>query len=80
VSILILLPGEQSFRVTAHFSRSGCSGLILPDRLRFGNAGKLQNLVRIIGENSRYIEPIFAEIERACQEGGSHKDTLYEAE
>jgi tetratricopeptide (TPR) repeat protein len=37
VSILFLLPGEQSFKVTAHVFRSGCSGLILPDRLRFGN-------------------------------------------
>ncbi len=32
-----------------------------------------QNLVHIIGENSRYIEPFLAESERACQEAGSHK-------
>jgi len=51
-----------------------CSGLILPDGLRFGNAGILQNPVHIIGKNRRYIEPFLAESERGCQGAGSHKD------
>jgi len=59
--------------------RSGFPGLILPDHLRFGNAGILQNPVHIIGENRRYIEPFLAESERGCQGAGSHKCTLYEA-
>jgi hypothetical protein len=53
--------------------RSGFPGLILPDGLRFGNAAILQNLVHIIGENRRYIEPFLAENERGCQGAGSHK-------
>ena len=56
--------------------RSGFPGLILPDRLRFGNAGILQNPVHIIGENRRYIEPFLAESERGCQGAGSHKALL----
>ncbi len=59
--------------------RSGSPGLILPDSLRFGNAGILQNPVHIIGENRRYIEPFLADGERGCQGAGSHKGQLYEA-
>ena len=54
-------------------------GLILPDGLRFGNAGNLQNLVHIIGEKVRYIEPFLAENEHGCQGGGSYKGQLCEA-
>ncbi len=36
-------------------------------------------MVHIIGENSRYIEPFLAEIERGCQGGGSHNRSLYKA-
>ncbi len=60
--------------------RSGFPGLILPDHLRFGNAGILQNPVHIIGENQRYIEPFLADRERGCQGPGSHKATLYAVE
>src|SRR5436305_9691475 len=63
---------------TANFA-VGCSGLILPDSLCFGNAANLQNPVHIIGENRRYIEPFLPDVERGCQGGGSHKATLYAA-
>ena len=59
--------------------RSGFPGLILPDWLRFGNAGILQNPVHIIRENRRYIEPFLAENKRGCQGAGSHNSPLYEA-
>ena len=36
----------------------------------------LPNLVHIIGENVRYIEPFLAEGERVCQGGGSYNDSL----
>jgi len=77
---VLLCPYAFSTGETAQrSSRLCCSGLILPDSLRFGNAAKLQNLVHIIGENSRYSEPFVANCERACQAGGSYKDPLYEA-
>ena len=76
VSINVLLSGEQFCKETAHFFRSGCSGLILPDCSRLCNAANLQNPVHIIGENCRYIEPFLAEREAGCQGGGSYKDTL----
>ena len=79
VSINVLLPVEHFSRETANMFRSGFPGLILPERLRFGNAGILQNPVHIIGENRRYIEPFLAESERGCQGAGSHKGQLYEA-
>jgi hypothetical protein len=79
VSINVLLPVEHFSWEPAILFLSGFPGLILPDRLRFGNAGILQNPVHIIGENCRYIEPFVADRERGCQGPGSHKDTLYEA-
>src|SRR5437870_4449612 len=56
-----------------------CLGLILPDVSLLCNTGNLQNLVHIIGENPRYIEPFLAEGERACQGGGEYNRSLYEA-